>query len=85
MLREGKEVVESGIEQLLHPLGIDAKVAMDQHIAKAGDAAEPAGERVGKNAELTQRVDGKNVPSTPRSSESTIESSCAVGSGAGRP
>jgi len=42
VLRERKKVVEARVQQLVDPSGIDGKVTVNQHVAKAGERTRPA-------------------------------------------
>jgi len=55
------EVVESGAQELMHPRDVDAQIAVDQHVAKSGDAPKPARKFRRQHAELAERIHGARI------------------------
>ncbi len=55
------EVVEPGVQQLVHAPEIGAEVPVDEDVPEPGNAAEPPAERGRKDAELAQDVDGADI------------------------
>ncbi len=55
------EVVEAGVQQRVNAIEVDAEIAVDEHIAEAGDATEPAGKLGRQDAQLTEDIDGAGV------------------------